>query len=153
MFNALYFTLRLLGTLVTVSTIALFPVWLYLTSRNTWALGAENLRFTPWWTVLWLLIPGMNLFKPYQAVREAYQACDPSESATTWQNSQVAEFISLWWLSWLASWGAAYLAATRGKAQILSSVLSVVAVLLTIVVVTTMRDRQNQKAESSSVSV
>ena len=141
--------------MVAVSTIAFFPVWLYLTSRNTWALGAKNLRFTPRWTVFWLLIPGMNLFKPYQAVREAYQACDPSESATTWQNSPVTEFVSLWWLSWLASWGVAFLDATQANElpQILSSVLSVVAVLLTIVVVKTMHDRQKQKAESSPVPV
>jgi hypothetical protein len=46
-FHALNRALRALSAGAGISTTFVFPLWLYLTTRNTWALGASDLRFTP----------------------------------------------------------------------------------------------------------
>jgi Domain of unknown function (DUF4328) len=92
----------------------------------------------------------MNLFKPYQAVKEAYQASDPARGRTDWRESEVPEFLSFWWLSYLANWAVAFVAVERGTetARLLSSVVELTALVLTFVLVTAMLQRQKDKARS-----
>jgi uncharacterized protein DUF4328 len=66
--------LLIIAALVSLITLL---VWIYAAHANLPALGARDLEFTPGWSVGWFFIPIMNLFKPYQAVREIWQNSDP----------------------------------------------------------------------------
>jgi Domain of unknown function (DUF4328) len=59
-----------------ISAAMAFLMWIYRAHRNLPALGATELRFTPWGAVGWYFFPYLNLFKPYQCMREIYNASD-----------------------------------------------------------------------------
>ncbi len=54
-----------------------FLVWIYRSNKNLRSLSAGSLRFTPGWAVGWFFIPIMDLFRPYQVVKEIYKESDP----------------------------------------------------------------------------
>ncbi|HSG66518.1 MAG TPA: DUF4328 domain-containing protein, partial [Gammaproteobacteria bacterium] len=63
--------------LVGIFQIAIFIVggilmlmWIHRANYNARQLGAAGLRFTPGWAVGWYFIPILNLWKPYQAMKE-----------------------------------------------------------------------------------
>ncbi len=75
--------------------------WLHRARRNLDDLGAEDLRFTPGWTVGWFFIPLMHFFRPFQAVSELWRAsADPQGR---WSEAGVGPLLPLWWLAWIAS--------------------------------------------------
>src|ERR1700754_3506800 len=57
-----------------VTTIIVFAVWIHRANRNARALGAVGMRFSPGWAVGWFFVPIANLWKPYQAMKEIWQA-------------------------------------------------------------------------------
>ncbi|MCP3960951.1 MAG: DUF4328 domain-containing protein [bacterium] len=59
------------------------------------------MEFTPGWSVGWFFVPIMNLFKPYQAVREIYHASDPEADAESWRQPEAPSFITMWWGLWI----------------------------------------------------
>ena len=79
---------------------ALVGRWIYLAAKSNRDAGIEGLRYTPFSSVVWFLVPVMNLWKPYFAVKEQYLArlqCRdfPSINAKT--------TFHLWWMSFLVS--------------------------------------------------
>jgi hypothetical protein len=72
--------------------------WVYRAQRNAHAL-ARGLSNSPPWAVGWFFIPIANLFKPYQAMKEAWQV---SLSPLSWR-SQGGGPIGLWWFLWLTT--------------------------------------------------
>ncbi len=86
---------------VGIALIALFCLWIPRANRNARALGAKGMRFTPEWCVLWYLIPILNLFQPYRAMREIWLASDPADG-TRWREQRVSLLLPLWWALWLA---------------------------------------------------
>src|SRR5688572_6359973 len=51
-------------------------MWVYRTYRNLPALGAEGLNYSPGWAVGYYFIPVLNLFRPFQVMRETWRASD-----------------------------------------------------------------------------
>jgi hypothetical protein len=93
-----------LGLIALVSFLTsaiLFLVWIHRANANARALGALGMEFTPGWCVGWWFIPIANLFKPYQAMREIYQASDPKQDNETWAASVVPSFLGAWWATWI----------------------------------------------------
>ncbi|MHC4817668.1 MAG: DUF4328 domain-containing protein, partial [Planctomycetota bacterium] len=88
------------ATLITL--IVLFCLWTPRANRNARALGATGMQFTPRWCVIWYLIPIMNLFKPYQAMKEIWLASTPAD-ATPWQQRVASPLLGWWWALWLVS--------------------------------------------------
>ncbi len=81
-----------------IATAVVFCMWVHRANRNARALGAVGMNFTPGWAVGWFFIPIMNLWKPFQAMREIWHASDnpnvvPEERAPT--------LVSIWWTLWL----------------------------------------------------
>lgn len=74
--------------------------WIYLANANAHALGAEGMRFTPGWAVGWYFVPIANLWKPYQAMKEIWQA---SAVKTDWRVVRVPRLLPWWWAFWLLS--------------------------------------------------
>jgi hypothetical protein len=85
-----------------VATI-LFCLWIHRAVLNTHALGAPTRHFTAAAAVYWWFVPFVNLFKPYQAVRELhYQSAPDEPGQSTWPRRFPALF-PLWWGAWLLS--------------------------------------------------
>jgi len=98
--GALYSAYGCLGTLtvpVRLTCGVLFLVWIYLANKNVRALGARGMEHTPGWCVGWFFVPIANLYMPYQAIREVYQASDPEADALSWPSSRVSSEIGQWW--------------------------------------------------------
>jgi hypothetical protein len=158
------FAIQLLS-LVTVALVVFAyiagGVWIYHAAKNVRGLGARGLETSPSWAVGWYFIPFMSLFRPYQAMREIYQA---SVSPGTWRSAPVSPVLSLWWAAWLIAGlaGNALFIGARGVtspsgiqvvtlATIGDSVLSVVALVLFIFVVNAVSTAQ-QRSEGRGVA-
>jgi hypothetical protein len=58
------------------------------------------MRFTPGWSVGWFFVPILNLFKPYQAMKEIWLASMPSDE-TPWPERKAPPVVGWWWILWL----------------------------------------------------
>ena len=81
-------------------TAFLFCLWVVDAQRNVRDLGAEHLTFTPGWAVGWFFVPIANLWKPYQMMRELWQA---SARPDNWPAVDVPPLVGLWWGAWIGS--------------------------------------------------
>ena len=86
---------RIIGLVAAVACL----IWLYRVHSNLPALGARNLEFTPEWAVGWWFIPIFHLFRPYQVVREIWQASDPgvSREDQTLEVGPSNALLGWWW--------------------------------------------------------
>gem|GEM_PF-413908 len=74
--------------------------WIHRANFNARQLGAEGMRFTPGWAVGSYFIPIVNLWKPYQAMKEIWKA---SSSPSNWQGAPSGALLGIWWFLWLLS--------------------------------------------------
>jgi hypothetical protein len=77
-----------------------FLVWIYRANRNARALGAQGMQFTPGWSVGWYFVPIMSLWKPFQAMREIWQA---SAEPGNWRAVQTPPLLGWWWALYLGN--------------------------------------------------
>lgn len=81
-------------------TIIFFLLWEHRAFSNLSALKARNLDFSPGWAVGWWFIPFLNLFKPFQVMRELWNESDPDFDAETGflnSASGAPPVMSFWW--------------------------------------------------------
>lgn len=90
--------------LTKLALVVLFCIWIPRANRNARALGATGLRFTPAWSVGWFFVPVMNLYKPYEAMREIWLASLPDDARKR------APLLGWWWALCLVSGAASLLA-------------------------------------------
>jgi len=96
-FQGIMAILQLLNLVV---LIVLFCIWIYRANSNARQFGATDMQFSPGWSVGWYFIPIANLWKPYQAMREIWQAsADPAH----WQQQPRGSILPLWWTFFLLS--------------------------------------------------
>lgn len=74
--------------------------WIYRANYNARQLGAENMQFTPGWSIGYYFIPILTLWKPYQAMKEIWQA---STSPSDWESQNISGILPVWWTLWLIS--------------------------------------------------
>ena len=91
--------------MVFIATVVVSLAWVYRTSKNLVALGADGQRFSPQWAVICWFIPIISLFRPYQVVREVWNASAPDlqPGDRSWQEAGGTPFIKWWWALWLFS--------------------------------------------------
>ena len=94
--------------------------WLYVTNRNAQAWSA-HVSITPGWAVGWFVVPIANLYKPFEGIRETFQASvDPVEPASV----PSPFLLRLWWGVWLGgnimSGVSNFLARQRGLPSIIA---------------------------------
>lgn len=75
-----------------------FLKWTARANRNVRAFGATGLRFSPSFAAGCHFIPVASLWKPYQAMREIWQA---SRLPTAWQGQPVSAILGVWWAFWV----------------------------------------------------
>jgi hypothetical protein len=95
--EALIAVLRLLVFILTGIT---FLRWIHRANYNSRSFGAQGMQFTPAWSVGWYFIPIANLWKPYRAMKEIWQA---SQNPESWSTQAIAPVVSNWWSLWLAT--------------------------------------------------
>lgn len=101
-----------------LATAVAFLMWLYQARGNIRSLGVRRPAYASEWAFLAFLVPLMNLFRPYQVVREIWQASDPANlDPFNWKSLPVSPLVPLWWglccgfaalglLAWLTGLGA-----------------------------------------------
>jgi hypothetical protein len=115
--------------IVIVISAVLILRWIHRANWNARALGAQGMEFSPGWSIGWYFVPFANLWKPYQAMREIWQA---SGSPQNWQQQPSPGLLVAWWTLWLVS-NAASNAAFRMslRAEELSELLAANTMMLT----------------------
>ncbi len=92
--------------IVYVCLIIAFCTWVYRASKNLGALNAAGQRFSPGWSVGWWFVPIMNLFRPYQVMREIWRGSDPrvtDQDPSAWQYVPPSPILGWWWGIWIVS--------------------------------------------------
>ena len=74
--------------------------WIYRANYNTHQLGAQNMTYTPAWSIAYYFIPIFNLWKPYQAMKEIWMA---SKNPFDWRLTKISAILPIWWALWLTS--------------------------------------------------
>jgi hypothetical protein len=96
---------RLLGV-VAIAASFFFLAWIHRVHRNLPALEAGDLKYSPGWAVGYFFIPILNLFRPCQVMLEIWRESDPArlqvpgESLETTKASSAA-IVGWWWASFL----------------------------------------------------
>lgn len=96
--------LGLLLSGVSIFTYVVFLVWMHAAAKNVRSFGCEGLEFTPGWVVGWWFIPFMNWVKPFQAMRELWNASDPDaigRGSLAWRSSRGPSTLGVWWATYL----------------------------------------------------
>ncbi|MDQ2806045.1 MAG: DUF4328 domain-containing protein [Chloroflexota bacterium] len=127
--------------LVYIATVVAFLLWIHRAYRNLPALGTSGLKYSPRWAVGGFFVPFLNLVRPFQVMREIWQASSPDadpRSSTAWQTVLITPLPGVWWGSWLLGNVCGQLAvrtATGGNLEqlILSDWLSITSLVLNIV--------------------
>ena len=91
----------ILYAIILIMCMIVFLMWLYRARSNLPALGAADVRWSPGWSIAWWFIPIMSLFRPYQVVKETWQASDPT-SLSRWSSDRPPGIYGWWWGLFLA---------------------------------------------------
>jgi heme/copper-type cytochrome/quinol oxidase subunit 2 len=78
----------------------LFLVWVYRAAANIHSCRSAAMSITPGWAVGWNFIPIASLWKPYQAIKQIWQA---SQDLGHPDNVRVPGYFGWWWGCWIAS--------------------------------------------------
>ena len=90
-------------TLLFTATAGTFLAWLYQARVNLRAMGVRRLRFSRQWTIASFLVPFVNAFRPYQVMREIWQASLPANlDAFNWRSLEVPPLLRAWWGTFVA---------------------------------------------------
>src|SRR5262245_38518555 len=81
-------------------TVLAFSMWTYRANSNCRALGAQGMNFSPGWAVAWYFMPIAFLWKPYQAMKEIWQA---SKNPFAWQHEGRPVMLPWWWFFWVGN--------------------------------------------------
>lgn len=91
--------LAVMASVLYLATALPFCMWVHRAHRNLPALGGRSLQYSPDWAVGYYFVPILNLFRPYQVMREIWFASDPNgEPKIHCEKHQVyAPGIIKWW--------------------------------------------------------
>lgn len=119
-------------------TVIIFSMWLHRANKNSHGFGARGMQFTPGWAVGYYFIPILNIWKPYQSMKEMWQI---SQDPEDWE-MQPSGLVGLWWAFWLITsvMGQIYFRASMNAvtveefkhAAMISLVTTIPSVILTI---------------------
>jgi Domain of unknown function (DUF4328) len=85
-----------------IVTFVTYLRWIYQSNRNARYLAGNSFRFTPGWAVGWHFVPIAGLWKPYQALRELFQASHPG-FGTEWSRAPYPWVVAFWWILFILS--------------------------------------------------
>lgn len=89
-------TIGILQSSLFLITAVFFLSWVHRMSQNAHSIEDADLEYTPGWAVGYFFIPIYNLWKPYKALKEAYDAF--AREACVRKNHLI---FPLWWFAWI----------------------------------------------------
>lgn len=75
-----------------------FLRWIHRANSNCHEFEAQDMEFTPGWSIGYYFIPFINLYKPYRAMKEIWKV---SINPANWQNESGSALLGWWWALWL----------------------------------------------------
>ena len=84
--------------LILIVNVVIWCIWTNRIMKNSYSFGADWIRITPGWAVAWYFIPIANLFKPVQAINDAWRA---SVNPDRGNSLATPGLITAWWTFWL----------------------------------------------------
>ncbi|HEX6850502.1 MAG TPA: DUF4328 domain-containing protein [Candidatus Polarisedimenticolaceae bacterium] len=98
------FALLVIVAVLSIGAVVAFCMWFHRVYANLPALGHATPRFTPGWAVGYFFIPILNLFRPYQAAREAWIRTEDALAGDTggFAVERGAGLVGVWWALWIA---------------------------------------------------
>ncbi len=79
-----------------LATMVLFAVWIYFAGANLREADVDDLEFSPASRIWWFFVPVASLFKPFQGMRELWNA-----SLNRWPHDENAAVVTIWWVTYL----------------------------------------------------
>jgi hypothetical protein len=151
----------IVALVVYLATALAFCFWIHRAHHNLRALAARGLRFSPGWAVGWFFVPFWNLVRPYQVMKEIWQASDPEADPAqeaAWTRAPVSPLVPWWWASFLimnlsarvanrllASAEAHDAFVTAESVSLAADILTIAAAALAIALVTRLNVRQHAR--------
>ena len=86
--------IEVLGVVLFIASAVLMLKWIYRSNYNARQLGAQDMQFSPGWSVGWFFVPVLQLWKPFQVVKELFQASKAPHALIRHRDIQV--FRILW---------------------------------------------------------
>lgn len=134
--------------------------WIYVACSNARSLAAGPVKFSPGWSVGWYFIPFLNLWKPYQAMKEIWRVSANPGNPDIGDDSGL---LSLWWFLYIVvsfSGNAAFRLSLRAEevsqwlaANVMTQISDVVGIPLAIVfMVMVRRIHDNQELARAKVT-
>lgn len=93
-----------------IATMLVFAGWIYVAGSNLAEAGIEDTEFTPASRIWWFFVPFANFVKPFQGMRELWNA---SHGNAEYRDG--VGIVTAWWTLWLAGSAAAYVAITMTR--------------------------------------
>ena len=76
--------------------------WIYRANLFARRMGADGMEYSPGWSIGWYFIPFANIWKPFDAFREIWNATrDPQN----WKAQTTPSILRWWWFFWLVAAG------------------------------------------------
>lgn len=156
------FLMAILETIIYITTVVFFLMWIYRAYKNLRALNPANrLDNSPGWAVGSFFIPFANLFIPFRIVKEIWQKSWPADEALLYAPSPPATF-GLWWTFWLlASFGGnitwrinfdeSIPESTKAMVSIVGGALSIIAAVFAYLVVDAIDKRQEETSRRENL--
>ncbi len=76
-------------------SLLMLAIWSRRVNSACRELGASDMRFTPGWSSAYWFLPIVNLYRPFQVVKELW--------TTTSENGVLSPLLSVWWAAWIFS--------------------------------------------------
>lgn len=96
--EGLYAAVLSVNWLILILTYVVFGMWIYRAAANVDAASVPGFRYTPGWAVGWHFVPIANLFKPFSAMRQIWNASHGNETGDIDRGNG---FLTLWWACWI----------------------------------------------------
>jgi hypothetical protein len=78
-----------------------FSLFILRASRNAHGFGRMPLENSPGWAVGGFFVPIVNLYRPYQAVREIWRASAPPAQTGELTTAPLPALLPWWWAAWI----------------------------------------------------
>ncbi|HEX2813372.1 MAG TPA: DUF4328 domain-containing protein [Sphingopyxis sp.] len=98
--SGLYAIVGMADGVLTLVTTVFFAMWIYRAAANVVAADVAGFAYTPGWAVGWYFIPFANLFKPFSAMRQIWNASHGEQGERL---DHAEGLLALWWGCWIAS--------------------------------------------------
>ena len=98
---AVDFRQNVVGTISVITFIitgVAFLKWIHRANVNARGFGAQDMRFTPGWSVGAYFVPIVNLVRPFQVMKEIWQV---SSNPMQWKSERSSPLLRGWWALWL----------------------------------------------------